>query len=124
MNNNNFSTIFKTFAFPPELLNQLDLLNENYGHIEKDGNLEVRTIACGWDDSSQTRLRALRFPETVSLTPLIDGRYAYTALWSNDLISAITNGEFSNVEELTQEKLLVLLIPEIETENSYKENQE
>jgi hypothetical protein len=111
--NPNFSTTFKTFAFSPEILGALPDLIANYGRPAMDGNLEVITIAAGWDDSEKTRIRALRFPETVSLTELTDGRYAYTALWTIPLLEAYDRGEFAGVSELTEVELQGL-IPVIE----------
>ena len=110
---NNFSTTFRTFAFQPSRLADLPSLIETYGEPEYDGNLLVTTICCGWDNSEFTKLRALRFPETVSLTELTDGRYAYTALWSLRLIGAVESGLFTDVTELTQEELQAL-IPVVE----------
>jgi len=104
-----YSTEFKTFAFQEALVAQLPTLNEQYGEEATDGLLTVTTIACGWDDSEHTRLRALRFPETASLTDLADGRKAYTALWSLRLLAAIEQGLFPDVQELTQEELIALL---------------
>ena len=104
-----YSTEFKTFAFQEALVAQLPTLNEQYGEQATDGLLTVTTIACGWDDSEHTRLRALRFPETASLTDLADGRKAYTALWSLRLLEAIEQGLFPDVQELTQEELIALL---------------
>jgi len=104
-----YSTEFRTFAFPEALIEQLPTLNEQYGEQATDGLLTVTTIACGWDDSEHTRLRALRFPETASLTYLADGRKAYTALWSLRLLEAIGQGLFPDVQELTQEELQALL---------------
>jgi len=110
---NNFSTSFKTFAFAPSIIASLPILIEQFGDTAMDGNLEVYTIACGYDDSACTRFRALRFPETVSLTELTDGRFAYTALWSNSLLQAFEGGVFPDVVELTQEELAAL-IPVVE----------
>jgi len=104
-----YSTEFRTFAFPEALIEQLPTLNEQYGEEATDGLLTVTTIACGWDDSEHTRLRALRFPETASLTDLVDGRKAYTALWSLRLLAAIEEGLIPDVQELTQEELMDLL---------------
>jgi hypothetical protein len=105
----NFSTTFQTFAFPAELVEQLPTLTEQYGESAQDGLQTYTTIAAGWDDSDHTRLRALRFPETASLTDLVDGRKAYTALWSLRLLEAFNSGLFPDVEELTLEQLQVLL---------------
>lgn len=105
----NFSTEFKTFAFPAELVEQLPQLIEQYGEDCQDGLQTYKTIAAGWDDSEHTRLRALRFPETASLTDLTDGRKAYTALWTLKLLEAFQQGLFPDVEELTQEQLQALL---------------
>lgn len=111
---NNFNTTFRTFAFQPQRLADLPNLIEKYGQPAYDGNTLIeKTLACGWDDSEKTKLRALRFPETVSLTELADGRYAYTALWSESLLSALAAGEFPDVTELTQEELQELLPKEI-----------
>lgn len=108
--NTNFNLQFKTFAFQPSRLADLPTLIETYGQPEYDGNLLIpKTLACGYDNSEKTKLRALRFPETVSLTELTDGRYAYTALWSIPLIQAVEQGLFPDVEELTQEQLQSLL---------------
>ena len=104
-----YATEFKTFAFPEALVEQLPTLNEQYGEEAQDGLLTVRTIACGWDDTEHTRLRALRFPETASLTDLTDGRKAYTALWSLKLLDAFSQGLFPDVQELTLEELQSLL---------------
>jgi hypothetical protein len=104
-----YSTTFKTFAFPEALVEQLPLLTEQFGEEATDGLLTIKTIACGWDDSEHTRLRALRFPETASLTDLTDGRKAYTALWSLRLLEALEQGLFSDVQELTSEELQALL---------------
>lgn len=104
-----FSTTFKTFAFPESLIEQLPSLLEQYGEEAQDGLLTVRTLACGWDDSEHTRLRALRFPETVSLTDLSDGRKAYTALWSHKLLNAYNEGYIADIVEITQEELIALL---------------
>jgi hypothetical protein len=104
-----YTTEFKTFAFPEELVEQLPTLNDQYGEEAADGLLIVKTIACGWDDSEHTRLRALRFPETASLTDLTDGRKAYTALWSLRLLEAFEQGLFPDVQELTQKQLIDLL---------------
>jgi hypothetical protein len=117
-----YSTEFRTFAFPEALIEQLPTLNEHYGEEATDGLLTVTTIACGWDDSEHTRLRALRFPETASLTDLVDGRKAYTALWSLRLLAAIEEGLIPDAQELTQEELMDLLpqivepVPELITD--------
>lgn len=105
----NFSTEFKIFAFPAEMIIELPALIEQYGEDAQDGLQTYKTIACGWDDSEHTRLRALRFPETASLTDLVDGRKAYTALWSMRLLEAFQQGLFPQVQELTQEELQSLL---------------
>ena len=105
----NFSTTFQTFVFPAELVEQLPALIEQYGEPAQDGLQTYNTIAAGWDDSEHTRLRALRFPETASLTDLVDGRKAYTALWSLRLLEAFSQGLFPEVEELTLEQLQALL---------------
>ena len=105
----NFSTTFQTFAFPAELVEQLPTLIEQYGEPAQDGLQTYNTIAAGWDDSEHTKLRALRFPETASLTDLVDGRKAYTALWSLRLLEAFSQGLFPEVEELTLEQLQALL---------------
>jgi hypothetical protein len=105
----NFSTEFKTFAFSAELVEQLPQLIEQYGEPAQDGLQTYTTIAAGWDDLEHTRIRALRIPETVSLTDLVDGRKAYTALWSLRLLEAFNQGLFPQVEELTQEQLQALL---------------
>lgn len=105
----NFSTTFRTFAFPEALVEQLPQLTEQFGEEAQDGLLTVKTVACGWDDSEHTRLRALRFPETASLTDLTDGRKAYTALWSLRLLEAYDQGLLTGVQELTQEEMQALL---------------
>jgi hypothetical protein len=104
-----YATEFKTFAFTEALVEQLPTLNEQYGEEATDGLLAVKTIACGWDDTEHTRLRALRFPETASLTDLTDGRKAYTALWSLRLLEAFEQGLFPDVQELTPEEFMNLL---------------
>ena len=105
----NFSTTFRTFAFPEALVEQLPQLTEQFGEEAQDGLLTVKTVACGWDDSEHIRLRALRFPETASLTDLTDGRKAYTALWSLRLLEAYDQGLLTGVQELTQEEMQSLL---------------
>ena len=105
----NFSTTFRTFAFPEALVEQLPQLTEQFGEEAQDGLLTVKTVACGWDDSEHTRLRALRFPETASLTDLTDGRKAYTALWSLRLLEAYDQGLLTGVQELTPEEMQALL---------------
>jgi len=105
----NYSTTFRTFAFPEALVEQLPQLTEQFGEEAQDGLLTVKTVACGWDDSEHTRLRALRFPETASLTDLTDGRKAYTALWSLKLLEAYEQGLLIGVQELTTEELQALL---------------
>lgn len=105
----NYSTTFRTFAFPEALVEQLPQLTEQFGEEAQDGLLTVKTVACGWDDSEHTRLRALRFPETASLTDLTDGRKAYTALWSLKLLEAYEQGLLAGVQELTTEELQALL---------------
>jgi hypothetical protein len=105
----NFTTTFRTFAFPEALVEQLPQLTEQFGEEAQDGLLTVKTVACGWDDSEHTRLRALRFPETASLTDLTDGRKAYTALWSLRLLEAYDQGLLTGVQELTQEEMQALL---------------
>jgi len=104
-----YATTFRTFAFPESIVKQLPILIEQFGEEATDGLLTVQTIACGWDDSEHTRLRALRFPETASLTDLIDGRKAYTALWSLRLLEAYDQGLLADVQELTTEELQALL---------------
>lgn len=106
---NNFSQTFQTFAFPATIVEQLPALIEQFGDEANDGLQTYRTIACGWDDSEMTRFRALRFPETASLTELSDGRFAYTALWSLPLLWAFRDGLFPDVVELTQDELQALL---------------
>jgi hypothetical protein len=121
----NFSTEFKTFAFPAELLEQLPQLIEQYGEDCQDGLQTYKTIAAGYDDSERTRLRALRFPETTSLTDLTDGRKAYTALWTLKLLEDFSSGLIPNVEELTQEQLQALLpVYEENIPNQTEESQE
>jgi hypothetical protein len=105
----NFSTTFRTFAFPEALVEQLPQLTEQFGEEAQDGLLSVKTVACGWDDSEHTRLRALRFPETASLTDLTDGRKAYTALWSLKLLEAYGQGLLTGVQELAPEEMQSLL---------------
>jgi hypothetical protein len=105
----NYSTTFRTFAFPEALVEQLPQLTEQFGEEAQDGLLSVKTVACGWDDSEHTRLRALRFPETASLTDLTDSRKAYTALWSLKLLEAYEQGLLTGVQELTTEELQALL---------------
>lgn len=105
----NFSTTFRTFAFPEALVEQLPQLTEQFGEEAQDGLLSVKTVACGWDDSEHTRLRALRFPETASLTDLTDGRKAYTALWSLRLLEAYNQGLLTGVQELAPEEMQSLL---------------
>ncbi len=105
----NYSTTFRTFAFPEALVEQLPQLTEQFGEEATDGLLTVKTVACGWDDSEHTRLRALRFPETASLTDLTDSRKAYTALWSLKLLEAYEQGLLTGVQELTNEELHALL---------------
>jgi hypothetical protein len=105
----NYSTTFRTFAFPEALVEQLPQLTEQFGEDAQDGLLSVKTVACGWDDSEHTRLRALRFPETASLTDLTDSRKAYTALWSLKLLEAYEQGLLVGVQELTAEELQALL---------------
>ena len=105
----NFSTTFRTFAFPEALVEQLPQLTEQFGEEAQDGLLSVKTVACGWDDSEHTRLRALRFPETASLTDLTDGRKAYTALWTLRLLEAYDQGLLIGVQELTPEEMQALL---------------
>jgi hypothetical protein len=104
-----YSTTFRTFAFPEALVEQLPQLTEQFGEEAQDGLLTVKTVACGWDDSEHTRLRALRFPETASLTDLTDSRKAYTALWSLKLLEAYEQGLLTGVQELTTEELQALL---------------
>lgn len=104
-----YSTTFRTFAFPEALVEQLPQLTEQFGEEAQDGLLTVKTVACGWDDSEHTRLRALRFPETASLTDLTDGRKAYTALWSLKLLEAYEQGLLIGIQELTTEELQALL---------------
>jgi hypothetical protein len=104
-----YSTTFRTFAFPESIVEQLPIFTEQFGEEATDGLLTVKTIACGWDDSEHTRLRALRFPETASLTDLVDGRKAYTALWSLKLLEAYEQGLLTGVQELTTEELQALL---------------
>ena len=104
-----YSTTFRTFAFPESIVEQLSIFTEQFGEEATDGLLTVKTIACGWDDSEHTRLRALRFPETASLTDLTDGRKAYTALWSLRLLEAYEQGFLTNVQELTIEEMQALL---------------
>lgn len=105
----NFLTTFRTFAFTESLVEKLPTLTEQFGETATDGLLTVQTIACGWDDSDHTTLRALRFPETVSLTDLSDGRKAYTALWSTKLIEAYEAGLLTDVTELTHEEYIALI---------------
>lgn len=105
----NFSTTFRTFAFPESIVEQLHAFTEQFGEEATDGLLTVKTIACGWDDSEHTRLRALRFPKTVSLTDLTDGRKSYTALWSLRLLEAFEAGLIPDLQELTTEEMQALL---------------
>ena len=84
-------------------------ITEQFGEEARDGLLTVKTVACGWDDSEHTTLRALRFPETASLTDLVDGRKAYTALWSLGLLNALNAGLLPDAEELTLEQLQALM---------------
>ena len=106
---NNFEPQFRTFCFPATLVEQIPTLIEQFGDDAMDGNQSYRTIAAGFDDSEHTKLRALRFPETASLTELSDGRMAYTALWSLALLQAFREGLFPDAQELTQEELQALL---------------
>jgi hypothetical protein len=121
---NQFEPQFRTFCFPAALVEQIPTLIEQFGDEALDGNQSFNTIACGWDDSEHTRFRALRFPETASLTTLTDGRVAYTALWSLALLQAFKEGLFPDAQELTQEELQALLpviedpiIPTLSEEN-------
>jgi hypothetical protein len=118
-----FSTTFRTFAFPSDLIDQLPALIEQFGEDAQDGNQTIKTICCGWDDTEHTRMRALMFPTTASLTDLVDGRKAYTALWVEGLLAAFEAGQLPSVQELTIEELQDLIPkpvidqPEETTEN-------
>jgi hypothetical protein len=110
-----FSTTFRTFAFPSDLVDQLPALIEQFGEDAQDGNETYKTICCGWDDTEHTRMRALMFPTTASLADLIDGRKAYTALWVEGLLAAFEAGLFPDVQELTLEELQPLIpVPSFE----------
>jgi hypothetical protein len=98
-----------TIVFTPKLLEELGKLIENYGTTMDDGAKEVFTLMAHWDDVEKTRKRAAKFPESVSPTPLKDGRLAVTGLWSEKAIDLLSNKGLEGAEIITKEDLEKLI---------------
>lgn len=74
-----------------------------------DGDKNVLTLGCHWDDTARTRKRAASFPTTITGQLLTDSRMAFRALWETRMSAAYANGDLPGVEELTDEQYLALM---------------
>jgi len=107
-----FSNEWKWFAFPASLVGDLPTLVATYGAPAQDGDEVYVTVLCGWDDTAQTRKRAVAFGTTASVLPCNDGRLRAAGLPSLVLIAAWENGDI-DAEELTEADFIALA-PEVE----------
>jgi hypothetical protein len=107
-----FSNEWKWFAFPASIIGDLTAIITNYGAAAQDGDEVYVTVLCGWDDTEQTRKRAVAFGTTASVLPCNDGRLRAAGLPSLALIAAWENGDI-DAEELTEAEFIALA-PEAE----------
>jgi hypothetical protein len=102
-----FSNEWKWFAFPASIIGDLTAIITNYGAPAQDGDEVYITVLCGWDDTDQTRKRAVMFGTTASILPCNDGRLRAAGLPSLALINAWENGDI-DAEELTEAEFIAL----------------
>lgn len=75
----------------------------------RPGSRVVPCVCGGRDQTGEPLvLRALLYPGTAQVTPLADGRFAFTGHWSLAVLAAMQSGEYV-AEELTAEELAALL---------------
>jgi len=102
-----FDQTERIFAFPAELAGIIADLERDYGatayYVPKRPIKPVKTICVKHDGSGW---QAMTLGYNASPTSLTDGRLAYCALWSKDLVNALaTDDRLSSVEEITEEEL-------------------
>ena len=102
-----FSAEWKWFAFPASILGNLHDIITAYGAPAQDGDEVYVTVLCGWDDTAQTRKRAVAFGTTASVLPCNDGRFRAAGLPSLALIAAWENSDI-DAEELTEAEFIAL----------------
>jgi hypothetical protein len=102
-----FSNEWKWFAFPASIIGDLTAIITAYGAPAQDGEEVYVTVLCGWDDTAQTRKRAVAFGTTASVLPCNDGRFRAAGLPSIALIAAWENGDI-DAEELTEAEFIAL----------------
>jgi hypothetical protein len=107
-----FSDEWKWFAFPASIIGDLTAIITAYGAPAQDGEEVYITVLCGWDDTEQTRKRAVMFGTTASILHCSDGRLRAAGLPSLALIEAWENGAIA-AEELTEAEFIALA-PEVE----------
>ena len=89
-----------------------DLTNQ-YGELVNDGPKLIRTIGAFWDNVSKTKIRAASLEAgTIEALPIPGGRVAFRCLWQADLAAAFDAGNLPGAEELTEEELAELLLPQ------------
>ena len=105
----------RTLAFTAGTM-QAVLADETLHHPlpEAPMRADSRMVPCVCGGRDQTDgplvLRALLYPGTAQVTPLLDGRFAYTGYWSLGVLAAMESGVYE-AEELTPEELVALLPP-------------
>lgn len=107
-----FSNEWKWFAFSASIIGNLPDVIDSLGAYAQDGDNVYKTLLCGWDDTAQTRKRAVAFGKTASVLPCNDGRLRAAGLPSLALIAAWESGQIE-AEELTEAQF-VALAPEAE----------
>lgn len=77
-----------------------------------DGNRIIETLCGHWDDEIHTKKRAASLTDgTIRPVKLIDGRDLWRGLFQSDVENKFINGEYADVEELTDEEVSQLLPP-------------
>jgi hypothetical protein len=105
-----FSNEWKWFAFPASIIGDFNDIISTYGAPAQDGDDVYVTVLCGWDDTAQTRKRAVMFGTTASILACNDGRLRAAGLPSLALIAAWENGGI-DAEELTEAEFIALAPP-------------
>ena len=85
---------------------------DNYGEYLPTGDMttSIKTIGAYWDDTAQTRLRAVNVANgDIVGIKLKDGRVAFTCLWQSNLAAAFDAGQLQgNIQQLSINELTAL----------------
>ena len=105
-----FSTTPRIFVLEPDDVSAVLFdLQSKYAEDLNDGKSVVKTIGAHWDNVEQTKLRAAQYPTTCPPMMLTNGKVAFRCLWQQDAIEAFEDGQYPQVEEITQQEFEQLL---------------